>query len=377
MPRPDLLARLRTDNQTRANQAQARSRLVVTPDGGRWLKVNGARVLDFSSNDYLGLANDPRLIAALTAARAVGAGASALVSGYSQAHADLEQALAAWLGRERAVLFSTGFMANLGVVQTLLQRGELLVQDKLNHASLLDAAAYAQTHLARYRHLDVASARQQLNGAPDAAAVLATDSVFSMDGDAAPIADLEALCAEQNATFLVDEAHALGVCGPNGAGLAHARNAIVIGTFGKALGSFGAFVAGSDALIQAILNTSRPYRYTTALPPAIAEATLVAVGIARNADTERAALADRIAQFRRGAATLRLLDSNSQIQPVVIGDDARALVVEAQLLARGFLVRAIRPPTVRAGTARLRVSLSAAHSAAEVAALLEALHDVC
>lgn len=377
MPRPDIGARLLADNQFRAEQAQARSRLITAPDGGRWLKVNGARVLDFSSNDYLGLANDPRLLAALKTTRAVGAGASALVSGYSQAHAALEQAIAQWLGRERVVLFSTGFMANLGVIQTLLRRGELLVQDKLNHASLLDAANYAQARLARYRHLDVDSARQQLHQAPDSAAVLASDSIFSMDGDAAPVTALAALCAEQNATLLIDEAHALGVVGPAGAGLAHAQKAIIVGTFGKALGSFGAFVAADDVLIQAILNTSRPYRYTTALPPAIAEATLVAVQIARAADAERSALMDRIAQFRSGAARLNLLPSNSQIQPVVIGNDTRALAIEAQLLARGFLVRAIRPPTVRAGTARLRVSLSAAHSRAEVEALLAALNDVC
>lgn len=379
MPRPDIAARLRGANAKALALSRARTRLQVQYEGAPFVCISGRRALDFSSNDYLGLKSHPDLIAPLKRAEQLGSGASALVSGYSAVHAELERELATWLGRESAVLFSTGFMANLGVVQTLLEAGDLLVQDKHNHASLIDAAAYAQVKLKRYPHLCLNGAAQQLRALPERAALLASDSVFSMDGDLALVPQLADLSQAAGATLLLDEAHALGVFGPQGAGLAAGSHAAVIGTFGKALGSFGAFVAGTDVLIQAILNQCRAYRYTTALPPALVEATLASVKLARESDARREALMARIAQFRHGASALglKLLPSPSAIQPVLINDDQRALEIEAALLARGLHVRAIRPPTVRAGSARLRVSLSAAHSADDVAALLAGLADVC
>ena len=380
MPRPELRARLALENQVRLGQSRQRSRVLVTPLEGRMVSVNGLPALDFSSNDYLGLKAHQALLEPLALSNTFGAGASALVSGFAPEHLALEGELAQWLKREAACLFSTGFMANLGVVQTLLKPGELLIQDKRNHASLLDAANYAQLKLRRYRHLDLEGAHARLLEAPHSATLLATDSVFSMDGDQANIPALATLCHTHGAGLLIDEAHALGVFGEEGGGLAlDEPHAMVIGTFGKALGSFGAFVAGPRELIQAVLDTSRPYRYTTALPPVLAAVTREAISVVRGGHHLRERLRANIAQFVESArsAGLRMLSSSSPIQPVLIGADAAALLVEARLLERGFFVRAIRPPTVPAGSARLRVSLSAAHSAKQIRDLVAVLSDVC
>jgi 8-amino-7-oxononanoate synthase len=347
--------------------------------------VDGRARVSFASNDYLGLAADPRVRAAFVAGAeryGVGAGAAHLLGGHTAAHEALEEALAAHVGRPRALLFSTGYMANLGILQALLGRGDVIYTDRLNHASLLDAAALSRARHLRYRHVDVGHLAQRLAGAPTGRrALIATDAVFSMDGDLAPLPALAGLAARHGAWLLADDAHGLGVLGPCGGGSAEHfglgpdRLAVLMGTLGKALGTFGAFVAGGEALIETLIQHARSYVYTTAPPPALACATLAALRLAREEHWRRAHLADLVARFRAGAAQLgwRLADSATPIQPILVGAVDRTLAVAARLEAAGFYVPAIRPPTVPAGGARLRVSLSAAHTPAQVDALLDAL----
>jgi 8-amino-7-oxononanoate synthase len=296
----------------------------------------------------------------------------------------LEEALAAWTGRERALLFSTGYMANLGVLQALLARGDVCVQDKLNHACLLDGAKLSGAELKRYPHADVAAAARQLASNPGAAALLATDGVFSMDGDVAPLRELALLCARERATFMVDDAHGLGVFGAHGAGSLDAANLgqhevpLLMATLGKALGCSGAFIAGPAALIDGLVQFARPYIYTTAMPPALAAAALEAVQLAQSEGWRREKLAALIARFRHGAAGLGLplTASASAIQPLLLGSAETALAAAQALERQGLLVTAIRPPTVPAGQARLRITLSAAHEEAHVDRLLGALETL-
>ena len=383
-PRPDLMQRLAAE-RLRREQAQLLRRVrTCMPQQGAWVLIDGQLQRDFSSNDYLGLARDPALVAALTRAAhasGVGAGAAHLLGGHREEHAQLEAALAHWTGRERALLFSTGYMANLGVLSALLGDDDLCVQDKLNHASLLDGARLAGCELKRYLHGDLDSARRQLDTRPEAAALLASDGVFSMDGDIAPLAGLARLAQAQGALLMVDDAHGLGVLGVDGAGsvaaagLGQAEVPLLMGTLGKALGSFGAFVAGPAMLIDALVQGARSYIYTTAMPPALAAATCTAITITREDVERRARLHARIAQFREGAQSrgLPVLESHSAIQPVLLGSTEALLTASARLAQAGFHVPAVRPPTVPAGQARLRVTLSAAHCEADVAALLDAL----
>ena len=384
MSRPDLLQRLAARHAERGRQALLRRLRTVQAVQGPRVVVAGRALLNFASNDYLGLAQHPALIEALVAAAGrwgVGATAAHLLGGHRDEHATLEEELAAWTGRERALLFSTGYLANLGVLGALLQAGDLCVQDKWNHACLLDGARLAGAELRRYPHADVATARRQLGALPDAAAVLATDAVFSMDGDLAPLPALAALCREQGAVLHVDDAHGLGVLGPGGAGsvcaagLTQHEVPVLMATLGKALGVAGAFVAGSAALIEGLVQFARSHVFTTAMPPALAAATRAAVRIARFEDWRRDQLARLITHFRHGAQArgIALLPSPTPIQPVVVGDSARALAVARRLEADGFYVPAIRPPTVPAGRARLRVTLSAQHAEAQLEALLDAL----
>jgi len=384
MSRPDLLQRLAARHAERGRQALLRRLRTVQAVQGPRVVVAGRALLNFASNDYLGLAQHPALIEALVAAAGrwgVGATAAHLLGGHRDEHATLEEELAAWTGRERALLFSTGYLANLGVLGALLQAGDLCVQDKWNHACLLDGARLAGAELRRYPHADVAAARRQLGALPDAAAVLATDAVFSMDGDLAPLPALAALCREQGAVLHVDDAHGLGVLGPGGAGsvcaagLSQHEVPVLMATLGKALGVAGAFVAGSAALIEGLVQFARSHVFTTAMPPALAAATRAAVRIARFEDWRRDQLARLITHFRHGAQArgIALLPSPTPIQPVVVGDSARALAVARRLEADGFYVPAIRPPTVPAGRARLRVTLSAQHAEAQLEALLDAL----
>ena len=351
--------------------------------------VGDGTLVNFCSNDYLGLARDPRLVEAMVgAARGFGAGSGAahLVTGHSRLHHELEEQLAALSGRESALLFSTGYMANLGVISTFAQRGSLVVEDRLNHASLLDGARVAGAKLLRSAHAsaEAAAARLAAQGAGAGTALLVTDGVFSMDGDVAPVAALARVAREAGAVLVVDDAHGFGVTGPGGrgtlaaAGLTQAEAPLVVGTLGKAFGAFGAFVAGPGELVELVMQTARSYIYTTALPPPVAAAALRGVEIALAEDWRRAKLAELVARFRAGAEAhgLVLLPSSTPIQPVLVGDAARCVAASDALRARGWWVAAIRPPTVPAGSARLRVTLSAAHTIAEVDGLVTALGAV-
>ncbi len=290
VPRPDLLERLAVQTAERAQAQLQRHLRTITHAEGPWVESNGRRLLAFCSNDYLGLAQHPQLIAALkhaADAHGVGSGSAHLICGHHREHAALEETLAEWTGRERALLFSTGYMANLGVMQALLQRDELCVQDKLNHACLLDGAQLAGATLKRYPHANADAARRQLRSHAESRALLATDGVFSMDGDIAPLRELAELCADEGATLMVDDAHGLGVLGSEGAGsiteagLSERDVPILMATLGKALGCSGAFVAGSAALIDGLTQFARTYIYTTAMPPALAAAARCAVALAR------------------------------------------------------------------------------------------------
>ena len=384
VPRPDVLARLATVHAARAQRSLLRSLRTLDAVDGASIWIGGRRLSNFASNDYLGLAQHPALIEALVrAARAGGVGAKAahLLGGHREDHAALETALARWTGRERALLFSTGYMANLGVLSTLLQSADLCVQDKLNHTSLLDGARLAGCELKRYPHADVEAAQRQLDSRPGVAALLATDGVISMDGDSAPLPELAVLCKAQRATLMVDDAHGLGVLGPDGAGSVAAAGLqqddvpVLMATLGKALGVAGAFVAGNAALIDGLVQNARTYVYTTALPPALAAATRAAIDIARFEGWRRDRLRHLIAHFREGAAArgIALMDSCTPIQPVLIGESADALALSARLEECGFYVPAIRPPTVAPGKARLRLTLSALHTESDVERLLLAL----
>ncbi|HWU76356.1 MAG TPA: 8-amino-7-oxononanoate synthase [Rhodanobacter sp.] len=385
--RPDLLHRLDVQTAERERNGLLRRLRTIEHAQGPWLETGGRKLLSFCSNDYLGLAQHPELIDAFTLAakqEGVGSTSAHLICGHRGVHAELEQALAAWTGRERALLFSTGYMANLGVLQAMLGDGDICVQDKLNHACLLDGARLSGAELRRYPHADAGAAARQLGSRPGAAALLATDGVFSMDGDVAPLAGLAALCADQGATLMVDDAHGLGVLGANGGGSLDAANLsqdevpILMATLGKALGCAGAFVAGSAQLIEALIQFARPYIYTTAMPPALAAAALAAVRLAQADSWRRDRLAALVSRFRHGADQLGLplMPSASAIQPLLLGRAEVALAAMRALEAEGLLVTAIRPPTVPAGQARLRITLSAAHEDVHVDRLLGALETL-
>lgn len=346
----------------------------------------GAGPRIFCSNDYLGLAQDPRLSEAAAQALArygVGSGAAHLVTGQREVHEALEAALAAFLGRERALLFSTGYMANLGVVQALLGRHDAVFEDKLNHASLVDATALAGARRVRYRHADPEHLAQRLVRTEAQRKLIVTDGVFSMDGDMAPLAELAELAATHDAWLMVDDAHGLGVLAEGrgsaaACGLSAAQVPVLVGTLGKAFGTFGAFVAGSAELIDYLVQRARTYVYTTAAPPAVAAATLRSLELVMAEPWRRERLRELIARFRAGVAQLGLplLESSTPIQPLLVGPAQAALELSAALERAGFLVSAIRPPTVPAGSARLRVTLSAAHAPEDVDGLLGALAEL-
>ena len=349
------------------------------------VQVDGRELLAFCSNDYLGLANHPEVIRALQQGAekwGVGGGASHLVIGHSTPHHELEEALAEFTGRPRALLFSTGYMANLAAVTALVGQGDTVLEDRINHASLLDAGLLSGARFSRYLHNDPASLASRLEKAAGNTLVV-TDGVFSMDGD---LADLPALCAEaksKHAWMMVDDAHGFGTLGAGGGGIVEQFGLglddvqVLVGTMGKAFGTAGAFVAGSEEMIETLIQFSRPYIYTTSQPPALACATLKSLELLRTEHWRREHLNRLIARFRQGAAEigLQLMDSPTPIQPILIGESARALQLSELLRARGLLVGAIRPPTVPAGSARLRVTLSAAHSEEQLELLLEALAE--
>ncbi|MEY4762638.1 MAG: hypothetical protein RLZZ200_2494 [Pseudomonadota bacterium] len=346
--------------------------------------VDGRARVNFCSNDYLGLARDPRIAGAMIAAAGrwgAGAGAAHLVTGHTAEHHALEEELADFTGREAALLFSTGYMANLGVMQAFAGRGETVLQDRLNHASLLDGVPLAGAKLDRYAHADVDDAARRIGSADVPVSVLATDGVFSMDGTVAPLADLAALAKRHAAWFLVDDAHGLGVLGAQGGGTVEAARLgaddvpLLVGTLGKAFGSFGAFVAGDRDVIDLLLQRARTAIYTTAMPAPVAAATRAALRILRNEGWRREQLAALIARFRERCAArgIALTASNTPIQPVLLGESQRALAASRALWDAGWWVSAIRPPTVPKNTARLRVTLSAAHTVAQVDGLVDAL----
>tara|TARA_R110002073_G_scaffold57787_7_gene146825 strand:- start:1570 stop:2736 length:1167 start_codon:yes stop_codon:yes gene_type:complete len=377
--------RLRTGLAQRQTAGLYRHRVTLNSAQGAKVCIQGREYLNFCSNDYLGLAAHPRVIERFRSAAVefgVGSGASHLVCGHSAPHHELEEALAEFTGRPRALLFSSGYMANTGVLTSLLQRGDYVFEDRLNHASLLDGGLYSGAHFKRFAHNDVAALEAKLQSAKGPSLVV-VDGVFSMDGDTAPLADLSGLCARRDAWLMVDDAHGFGVLGARGAGSTEAAGLdasavpVLMATLGKAFGTAGAFVAGSELLVEGLIQQSRNYIYTTALPPALAAASLEALSLVREEGWRREFLADLIQRFRRGAQQLDLplMASDSAIQPLLVGDPERALRLSAQLRESGLLISAIRPPTVPAGTSRLRITLSAAHSEEQVDQLLQRLAD--
>ncbi len=370
--------------QQRRRDGLYRSRRLLQSPQQPELQLDGRSMLAFCSNDYLGLANHPELKAAMHAGIdrwGAGSGAAHLISGHSAAHHALEEELAEFTGRERALLFSTGYMANLGVFAALTDRGDTIFQDRLNHASLIDGGLLSRARLRRYPHADLAVLERLLVDTQSGRRLIATDGVFSMDGDLAPLGALARLAKAHDAWLMVDDAHGLGVLGEHGGGsleqfgLDAAEVPILMGTLGKGLGSFGAFVAGSESLVETLIQQARPYVYTTASPPALAEATRAALRIVQREPWRRQRLAELIARFRQGAQQLGLplMASQTPIQPIVAGAAATALAWSRQLETAGILLSAIRPPTVPEGSARLRVTLSAAHTDEQLDRLLDAL----
>lgn len=362
-----------------------RSRQPVTLGAGRWLIRDGQRWLNFSSNDYLGLSQHPTIVKAwqLGAERyGVGSGGSGHVSGYSEAHRALEEQLADWLGYPRALLFISGFAANQAAIAALAGKEDRIVADRLSHASLLEAASLSPAQLRRFQHNDSRHLADLLAKPLTGQQLVVTEGIFSMDGDSAPLADVQRAARAAGALMLVDDAHGIGAVGAEGRGSCHAqqiRPDLLIVTFGKAFGVSGAAILCSETLAEYLLQFARHLIYSTAMPPAQAVALSAALGVIRSDDGQqrRDKLADHIADFRRGMSHYpgQLTHSGSAIQPLIVGDNARALRLAAHLRARGCWATAIRPPTVPAGSARLRLTLTAAHESSDIARLLEVLHD--
>lgn len=384
-------AELRAGLARLAAASLLRTRRIVESAPGTEVVVDGRALVNFCSNDYLGLAGHPEVRAAAIRGVerwGVGAGAAHLVTGHSRAHHALEEALAEFTGRPAALLFSTGYMANLGIASALAGRGDLVLEDRLNHASLLDAGMLSGARFARFEHADAVDAARVLASATAQRKLLLTDGVFSMDGDLAPLPELAVTARAHGAILVVDDAHGLGVIGATGRGTLehHALGLddapVLMGTLGKAFGTAGAFVAGSHELIEWLVQRARTFIYTTALPPALAEAGCAALGVAAREGWRREQLAALTARFRAGAAERGIallatgppsMSVHAPIQPVAIGSAARAVAVSEALRDAGLWVAAIRPPTVPEGTARLRVTLSAAHTETQVDRLLDGL----
>lgn len=351
------------------------------------IEVDGKAMLSFCSNDYLGLAAHPDIKQAFKQAidkEGVGSGAAHLLTGHSHYHQQLEDALAEFTGQPRVLLFSTGYMANLGVIDGLLARGDAVIQDKLNHASLLDGGRLTEAEQLRYPHADMARLHKRLHNAATARhRMIVSDGVFSMDGDLAPLPDIMALAKQHRAAVVIDDAHGFGVIGKDGRGtvshfdITPDEAPIQVGTLGKAFGTGGAFVAADETVIETLVQQARSYVYTTAQPPAVAAATLASLKLVQTEAWRREHLQALIQQFRQGAEQLGLdlIPSETPIQPVVIGDDKKALAIGEKLEQQGILVGVIRPPTVPQNTARLRITFSASHSDKDVEKLLNALEQ--
>jgi 8-amino-7-oxononanoate synthase len=377
-------AMLQAQLDQRQQQFLYRHRTHVASGCNSVLQVEGKALVNFCSNDYLGLASHPEIAAALKAGvdqYGTGSGASHLISGHSSAHQQLEEQLAEFTGRPRALLFSTGYMANMGVINALVGRHDLVLEDQLNHASLLDGGHLSRADYKRYKHNNLQQLDYLLGNSTASRKLIVTDGVFSMDGDLAPLPQLSELAAQHNGWLMVDDAHGMGVLGATGAGLVEQQGLsveqvpVLMGTLGKSFGTFGAFIAGSEALIETLIQFARTYIYTTALPPAIAAASSASLAIVRREHWRREHLQSLIRRFRSGAQQLglQLMDSQTPIQPVLINNDQLVMQINQQLRSRGFMVGAIRPPTVPAGSGRLRITLSANHSHQQIDQLLDAL----
>lgn len=361
-----------------------RRRLLESPQRAH-VRVDGRDYVAFCSNDYLGLASDPRIVAAAKEGaelHGVGAGASHLILGHAAAHHELELALAAFTGLPRALLFSTGYMANIGVVSALAGRGDAVFADRLNHASLNDAALLSRAAFRRFPHNDLAALERQLINTPARRRLVIVDAVFSMDGDIAPVPELLGICARHDACLLIDDAHGFGVLGARGRGTAahfgiRSDRLIYMATLGKAAGVAGAFVAGSEVLVESLVQQARSYIYTTATPPLLAHALLESLRIIGEEQWRRDRLHQLVSRLKQGLrdSPWRLLPSDTPIQPLLVGGNAEALALSARLAEQGLLVPAIRPPTVPQDTARLRISLSADHEAGDVDRLVDALRQ--
>lgn len=370
--------------QRRADGLYRKRRIVDSAQAVETI-VDGKKLLSFCSNDYLGLAKHPEIKKALVDAvdqYGVGSGAAHLINGHSRLHEDCEQRLAEFTGRERALLFSTGYMANIAIASALLGRSDFIYQDRLNHASLIDGAKLCDAKLLRYRHNDLRQLEELLAGSRrDRRRLVMTDAVFSMDGDCADLENLSRIAAEHGAWAMVDDAHGFGVLGQRGAGLLEQLRLdqdqvpILMATLGKAIGTAGAFVAGSEALVETLIQQARPYIYSTASPPALAAATIRAIDIVEKESWRRDKLNESIEYFRQQAQRLdiELMPSRTAIQPLVIGDNHKALQLSQALFDEGIQVTAIRPPTVPVGSARLRITLSSAHETAHIDRLVTAL----
>jgi 8-amino-7-oxononanoate synthase len=378
---------LSEDLEDRKQQNLYRTRGVISTPQGIYVEIDGKQVTNFCSNDYLGLANHPDIVKSFKNAAdnyGVGSGSAHLICGHSAAHHALEEELAEFTGRDRVLLFSTGYMANVGVISALLSRGDQVFEDKLNHASLLDGGLLSGARFKRYLHNDVEDLDQKIKPM-SSRSLIVTDGVFSMDGDIAPLPELAALAAKKNAWLMVDDAHGFGVLGKSGGGvvqhygLSQLEVPIVMGTLGKSFGTFGAFIAGSEQLIETLIQQARTYIFTTAFPAAIAEASRTSLKIVRSENWRREKLTHLVNYFRTNAIQLglQLSATASAIQPILIGDSQRAVEISHQLLERGFLVSAIRPPTVPKGKARLRITFSANHDEQQLDQLLDALNLVC
>lgn len=339
--------------------------------------------ISFNSNDYLGLANHPAVVTAFKSATdkyGVGSGSAHTISGHTAAHHALETQIAEWTGRERAITFSSGYMANIGIVQALASIGDVILQDRLNHASLLDSGQFNQVRSYRYRHNDMNDCEHHLKKHADRNKFILTDAVFSMDGDIAPLKALSKIARKYEASLMIDDAHGIGIYGHNGSGTANHLDLtskdipIMMGTLGKAVGCMGAFVAGDAEIIEACLQFSRTYLFTTAMPPAIAAAASQAIEIIQTQPALQQQLFDNINYFRTQAlaAKLPLIASSSAIQPIIIGESKRALQIAEKLNQAGMIVTAIRPPTVPVGTARIRITLSAQHTKQHIDQLISA-----
>ncbi|NOQ13478.1 MAG: 8-amino-7-oxononanoate synthase [Methyloprofundus sp.] len=385
---PEKQSHLNAQLETLKQANLYRSRRVIDSAQGIYLQLEGRKLLNFCSNDYLGLANHPDVIASFKQAAntyGVGSGSAHLVCGHSREHHALEEELADFCGRDRALLFSTGYMANLGVITALMGKKDVIYEDKLNHASLLDGGLLSGARFKRYLHNDIKNLQLKMQGLlTEQQGMIVTDGVFSMDGDFADLKSLVELAKDSHSYLMVDDAHGFGVLGKTGAGLVEQYQLnqqqvpLLVGTLGKAFGTSGAFVAGSELMIESLIQQARSYIYTTALPPAIAAATRTSLQRVQQDNWRREKLKSLVTRFQRGAKQmgLSLMPSESAIQPIVLGSSAKAMQASEYLLQQGFWVSAIRPPTVPQGSARLRLTFSALHQEQHIDQLLGALEGM-